>query len=326
MGLVGWKLRRIPSNYFLVLMYHRIISLNDVGKGIQAGMYVQAETFEDHIRFLKTSFSILSISELQSYTEKQSSISHDKPLCAITSDDGWHDFYTKAFPILKAHKVPATVFLPTDFIGTNDWFWTDRLGYLLFKRLNSNCSQNCNRGSGNAVVNKLVELKGSQESRLEEAIEILKEYRDDEINEILSELSDRWNLDQNPSGRSFLNWEEVREMAQSGLITFGSHTVTHKILTTLSDQEIHDELIKSRKRLIVEQVVDPSFIPFCYPNGNYNDKIAAMAKDTGYDLAVTTKKGWNNLESGPFTLRRIGIHQDMTSSDAMFGCRIAGIF
>ena len=115
-------------------------------------------------------------------------------------------------------------------------------------------------------------------------------------------------------------------MAQSGLVTFGSHTVAHKILTTLADQEIRVELIESRKRLIAEQVVDPSFIPFCYPNGNHNDKIACMVKDTLYSLAVTTKKGWNNLESDPFTLRRIAIHQDMASTDAMFGCRIAGIF
>jgi len=325
-GLVPWKLRQLLKHRYAILMYHRVIPQNEAENGIQAGMYVQPETFENHIRFLKKSFSILSLLELQSRTEKKSNISHDKPLCAITSDDGWYDFYLNAYPILKAYQVPATVFLPTNFIGTNDWLWTDRLGYLFSKRGNSVGLQKQNQVSGNAVANQLEELKGSQESRLEEAIAILKKFRDDEINEILLELSERWDLDQNPPGRAFLNWEEVREMAQSGLVTFGSHTVAHKILTTLADQEIRDELIESRKRLIAEQVVDPSFIPFCYPNGNHNDKIACMVKDTGYSLAVTTKKGWNNLESDPFTLRRIGIHQDMASTDAMFGCRIAGIF
>jgi hypothetical protein len=38
------------------------------------------------------------------------------------------------------------------------------------------------------------------------------------------------------------------------------------------------------------------------------------------------KKGWNDARSDFFTLRRIGVHQDMTSTKAMFGCRIAGIF
>ena len=49
-------------------------------------------------------------------------------------------------------------------------------------------------------------------------------------------------------------------------------------------------------------------------------------KEAGYDMAVTTNKGWNSSNSDPFTLKRIGIHNDMTSTEAMFACRIAGIF
>ena len=77
---------------------------------------------------------------------------------------------------------------------------------------------------------------------------------------------------------------------------------------------------------VPEQAVDPSFISFCYPNGNYNNKIVRMARNAGYNLAVTAKKGWKHGEGDPFTLKRIGIYQDMTSTDAMFGCRVAGIF
>ena len=114
-------------------------------------------------------------------------------------------------------------------------------------------------------------------------------------------------------------------MYQSGLITFGSHTVSHKILTTLADEEINDELMKSKEKLISEDVVDPSFIYFCYPNGNYNERIAGMVKEAGYNVAVTTSHGWNLRNADPFQLRRIGIHQDMTSTEAMFGCRVVGV-
>jgi len=34
-------------------------------------------------------------------------------------------------PILQMRDAPATVFLPTDFIGDGRWFWTDRVGFLL---------------------------------------------------------------------------------------------------------------------------------------------------------------------------------------------------
>ena len=94
----------------------------------------------------------------------------------------------------------------------------------------------------------------------------------------------------------------------------------------MNHKEIIDELIKSRDNRIAEYIVDTLFIPFCYPYGNYNENIARMVKEAGYSLAVTTKKGWNDARSDFFTLRRIGIHQDMASTKAMFGCRIAGIF
>jgi len=84
--------------------------------------------------------------------------------------------------------------------------------------------------------------------------------------------------------------------------------------------------MRSKERLIAEKVVDKPFIPFSYPNGNYNEKIAWMVKEVGYNLAVTTESGWNHLGSDPFALRRIAIHQDMTSTEAMFGCRILNIF
>jgi peptidoglycan/xylan/chitin deacetylase (PgdA/CDA1 family) len=65
---------------------------------------------------------------------------------------------------------------------------------------------------------------------------------------------------------------------------------------------------------------------FCYPSGVYDENIEKMVKDAGYDIAVSTQKGWNSLKDHRFTLRRIGIHQDMTSTPAMFACKIAGTF
>lgn len=306
-------------------MYHRVIPSHEVKQGVQAGMYVEPETFKTHLCFLRKYFEIVPLSEISCHFKANHGSSNNKPLCALTFDDGWHDFYENAYPMLKSYGVPATVFLPTDFIGTRDWFWTDRLGYLFAKKENCTSLPKPNRPSGNHAVNQLEALKGSQESRLEAAIAMLKGYHKDEISKVLSELSVRWELDPGPPGRAFFSWEETREMAQSGLIAFGSHTASHQILTTLSDEEVQDELLRSKERLIAEKVADDSFIPFCYPNGSYNENIARMVKEAGYSLAVIIGKGWNHANSDPFTLRRIGIHQDMTSTEAMFGCRIAGI-
>jgi peptidoglycan/xylan/chitin deacetylase (PgdA/CDA1 family) len=305
-------------------MYHRVIPAQKASFPIQAGMYVEPETFETHIRFLKKHFKIIPISELQFIIGRK--ISNSKPGCVLTFDDGWCDFFEYAFQILKNYQIPATVFLPTDFIGTKKWFWTDRLITFLYQKKDRKNSAMGKPSSSNPVLNQLENLKGSREYRLEKAIQILKAYRNEEIEEILSELEIRWNLNPDPQGRTFMHWEEVREIALSGLISFGSHTASHRILTTLTDKEIQYELIRSKEKLIAEKVVDPLFISFSYPNGNFNEKIARMVNEVGYYLAVSAEGGWNHPGLNPFTLQRIAIHQDMTSTEAMFGCRIANIF
>lgn len=325
-GGMSRKLNRVSKHDSVILMYHRVVPHDEVRSGIQAGMYVEPYTFERHLGFLKKHFVIVPISALLSDYEEVSGTLDAKPRCVLTFDDGWHDFFEYVFPILKTHQVQATVFLPTDFMGTGDWFWTDRLGNLLYQREKSGNSVSLTQSSTNSFVRRLEGLNDPIEGQIEKAIGMLKALHNEKIEEILRELSARWNLDAAPGRRAFFNWEEVREMAQSGLVTFGSHTVGHKILTTLTEPEIRDELANSRKRLVTEKAVDPAFISFSYPNGNYTDRIAKMVRDSGYDLAVTTENGWNHNGSDLFALKRISIHQDMTSTEAMLGCRILGIF
>lgn len=90
-------------------------------------------------------------------------------------------------------------------------------------------------------------------------------------------------------------------------------------------EEVEKELVDSRNELLEKGVVDKSFIPFCYPNGNHTKEIADMVSSSGYHLAVTTKNGWNHSVDDRFTLKRVGVHEDMTSTGALFACRIAGL-
>jgi len=84
----------------------------------------------------------------------------------------------------------------------------------------------------------------------------------------------------------------------------------------------------SKDRLIAEGVIDPSFMPFAYSNGNYDNRILEMVKETGYSLAVTTRRGWIHDPSrkNSYKLNRVGIHQDIASTEEMFFCRILEIF
>jgi peptidoglycan/xylan/chitin deacetylase (PgdA/CDA1 family) len=285
-------------------------------------MFVEPSNFDSHVRFLKRHFQIVP---LHSIMRKGAGNSLSRPLCALTFDDGWDDFYEYAYPVLKAHDVPATVFLATDFIGTGHWMWTDRLALLIQRRAESATSGDIERESTDPIVNALEKIGGHMRSRTETAIRMLKGQRLDKIEAVIAELGIRWNIEPKMTTRGFLTWAEIREMFSSGLITFGSHTAGHNILTTLFDAEVKRELLRSGEVLVSERIVVPGFIPFCYPNGSYDNKIVSMVGKAGYHLAVTTERGWNAYTSDdPYRLRRISIHQDICSTVAMLECRIAG--
>jgi len=320
-GIPETTMRHRSGERYVILMYHRILPSEQVKPWIQSGMYVDPGTFEMQIRYLKQHFQVLSLAEIISSLPTMEKTRSLRPVCILTFDDGWRDFYEYAYPLLKRNQVPATVFLPTGYIGTSEWFWTDRLASLLTNGIPSAKPEK----PGNPLVETIAGIRGGFEERLEDAIQLLKNRNDKEIEVVVSELKERAGMAARPNHRVFLNWEEVREMCGSKLVTFGSHTNNHRILDHLKEEEVWEELVLSKKILLQEGVANPDFIPFCYPNGNFNQRIACMVREAGYHAAVSTGTGWNEGGTSPFELKRVAIHQDMTASREMFGCRIVDI-
>ena len=314
------RLHRLGQEAFCILMYHRIVSPDECEMFLQPGMFVKPETFEMQMKTLLSETTVLPLNEVLNSVGRCAGKTSLKPLCAVTFDDGWKDFYNNAFPILKSINVPATVYLPTNFIGTNQWFWTDRLAYIWKQR------EGLFFKSSNPILQELSLISGSFASQIEKALVVLKIKPLDSIELLLNELATACDVSPSIPGRAFLNWHEVKDLHDSGLITFGSHTADHHILTTIDKREIENQLLLSKQKLIDEHAAAAQSVSFCYPNGNYSDGIERIVKNSGYSFAVTTKTGWNTLSQDPFALNRIGIHQDIASTKPMFLSRIAGLF
>ncbi|MEN6412306.1 MAG: polysaccharide deacetylase family protein [Veillonellales bacterium] len=98
--------------------------------------------------------------------------------------------------------------------------------------------------------------------------------------------------------------EQLREMAGSGMC-FGSHTVTHRPLATLSSQEAEEELNSSRSTL--ESILGTPVDTIAYPCGSYNDTIIQIAQNNGYHEGLTVRNGTCSTNSPLFELRRIPV-------------------
>ena len=85
-----------------------------------------------------------------------------------------------------------------------------------------------------------------------------------------------------------MNWDMVKEMQESGLVSFYSHTTTHRKCAELSDAELMRELQDSRR--IIEQRLNKPSPYLCWPKGSYNSGAIETAKGAGYKALFTTQK------------------------------------
>ena len=129
-------------------------------------------------------------------------------------------------------------------------------------------------------------------------------------------------LDKHKKG--YLSWDEAREMNKNG-INIESHTVNHRSMTDLSDDELRAELVESKKKAEAELGHEVNYI--AYPTGTYNLHIAQMVKEAGYKAAFTIKYGNVDKASNIYALERVPIfHTEDTNKDFIERIRYQPIF
>jgi peptidoglycan/xylan/chitin deacetylase (PgdA/CDA1 family) len=100
---------------------------------------------------------------------------------------------------------------------------------------------------------------------------------------------------------SFLTWGNLHALERRG-ICIGSHTVSHRELTLLSDRLAVAELRNSRR--VLEQRLGHPVQWLSYPAGREDVRIVSLARAAGYVLAVTTHPGGEQIAARPLELHR----------------------
>ncbi|MCH8136066.1 MAG: polysaccharide deacetylase family protein [Proteobacteria bacterium] len=241
--------------------------------------------------------------------------------CAITFDDGWRDTYEFGWPVLQAAGVPATCFLVTSRVGSNYWFWPNRLARILF-----DWSADDNYlelpGPLMEIFREVgVKVTGAFDANaIDQAIFACKSLPDPKLESALNAVTAP--TQSMNSKRILLNWSEVGEMAACDLMRYGSHTRRHiRLCEPISEDVLFDEVVTSRKEL-EKNIIKPVSL-FCYPNGDFTKKAIEIVRQN-YDAAVSSISGWNTCRTNSYLLRRIGIHEDIASDRIAFLSRIAG--
>ena len=101
-----------------------------------------------------------------------------------------------------------------------------------------------------------------------------------------------------------LSIDEIRDLRREGW-EFGSHTMTHADLPTLSEAEVLADLKESRE-IISDLLSEPCDV-LAYPFGNHSEHVRRAARKAGYRIALALPE--EPEERGPFAVSRTGIYR-----------------
>ncbi len=235
--------------------------------------------FERQVLFLKEHYRVMDLEEL---VDRSARGSIPRNAVAITFDDGYRDNYDFAFPILRKHGIPATIFLTTSALDNQQKLWHDHV-FDSFR----------------------FATKRDPSLTLEDVIRRAKGMRAQERSGYVMKVTDMLAPEiPEPFKAPMLSWNQVIEMKKSG-IAFGSHTCTHPILAREKQTDVIRELVESRSE-IRERTGNDALL-LAYPNGlknDFSDEVVEAARKTGYKCAFTMITGPNSTGTHPYKLKR----------------------
>ena len=293
-GLTG-LVRRAASRRargMTILSYHRV---NDERDPYFPSL--PTAVFERQVAYLARAYRVLPLDEAVDRLARGDAPAN--ALC-ITFDDGYRDNLTHAAPILARHRLPATVFLATGFIGTAAVPWFDRIA-AAFKAAGP-ASFAAPWGASVPIASTTERLAAMARSQAY-LKELPHEVAAEQVEQICATVAPRAR---EAAKNAMLGWDDVHALLGLGC-AIGAHTVSHPILSRVSDDRAACEIGDSRRMIEAGCGLAPR--AFAYPNGqpaDYTATTVRLVREAGFDCAVTTRFGQNGPGTPLFELRRGG--------------------
>ena len=265
----------------IVYMLHRVGLKDSDRLACIEGLKVSESFLERLIERLRPDYDFIQLDELE-YRLRQPEKKYQKPFAVFTFDDGYRDNYEYAYPIFRKNNVPFSVFLTYDFIDNpcpfNYPFIIERIishyDKIVIGGKNIDCATDELKNAAFRLLKARV-MKLPYDSFKEDFKALFNDYWTDAV------------YDDN-----MLTWEQIREMQSSDLCVFGSHTMTHCVLSNVPNDKLEYELGVSKKN--IENRIGCAVNYISYPFGwftDVNDEAVVKTSELGYHLGFMSFGG-----------------------------------
>lgn len=308
--IARWWMRHLGQQ-LIILNYHRA-SGGDLRR---------------HLHYLRRHYRMMHLEEAleelyASCGEKKQGRDRPTPL-VLTFDDGYYDNYTHGFALARELQIPITIFLIPGYIESGKSFWWregERLAQLAqLDSVSIDGHRYCLKQQEDREL-----LARAIDEHLRHARSLAE--REEFLRDMLQMLDVPSHVPVEEEAVRPLNWTEIREMDESGWVSFGAHTMHHPILAYLeSPEEVRREVRECRDTL-ARQLGHP-VRTFAYPVGrdeHIGKEAPEAVREAGYDWAVTTTNGVCSPRNDPYQLPRV--LGDVSRNWLVMAAEISGVW
>lgn len=222
---------------------------------------------------------------------------------ALTFDDGYFDFKEKAYPLLRQHGFPATVYLTTQRCDHNRPIVNLMLAYVLWMKrhtvLDGRGLPGLREGlwplhteEQRAVVWERVGANAKQ-------LKLSPTVKDDIVRQISGRLGVSYEALAGERFLTVMNPSEVAEMSACG-VDIQLHTHRHR--TPEEPDLFLNEIRRNRERIEAMTGIRP--VHFCYPSGAYRLSYLPLLRSEGVISATTCERGMGTAGVNPLLMPR----------------------
>ncbi len=297
-----------PASALIIMNYHRVYH-DKLATEFDSGVFCPSmEEFDQQMAFLSKHANLITEEEVVRLAQSGKPL--PKRSALVTFDDGYRDNYLFAAPVLKKYSVPAIFFIPIESIEKSRVGWWDVIAYFIKRTGKKDLPFNGSK--------LFLRTKTEKESAIVVLHDYMKSARAEESRNFLAELSFLCGVDfpsKEAQREELMSWDQIMEIGKSELLSIGSHTMSHRVLSTVSDEDELRELVDSR--FFLQQKLGYEIKSIAYPVGSYqtfSDRTKNNARRAGYSIGFSFNTGVNyGSIIDPFNIKRIGPVADLAA-------------
>ena len=259
----------------------------------------------------------LDIVSLDEAVVRLQSPGEQRRFVCFTLDDGYRDNLEHAWPVFRKHKVPFTIYLPSDYASGRGELWWIALERIIAEADSVTVPELAGGDvAGLRLDCSTVDRKWNTYWRIYRRLRQMSENRQRRVMRLMAR---QYGLDLAALCQSeVMGWDDIRRLNAEPLVTIGGHTAGHYAIGRLGGLRARAEIRAGLDRIEAELGQRPRHFAFPYGDAaSAGPRDFRIARELGLTTAVTTRKGvlFKDHAAHLTALPRVSLNGEFQSAD-----------